>query len=288
CWRKTEMKHYEYCAARRRLLQAAAASPLLGVGAAATAQTLAPGVAKFIIPFTPGTTPDAIARVLAPHLSAKLGRDFVVDNRAGASGIIGMDAVAKAEPNGLTAMVTTNTTLTLPYFYKKVPFDVIDSFEPIALVGAINFALVVHPSVPAKNVKEWVAYVKSQPGKVDYASPGRGTLHSLALEKIAIATGVQLNHIPYKGTAGAMADLMGGHVPMMILPLNMVVPLEAEGKVRIIGSTRAGRDSLHPKVVPLQEGGVPDFDESAWAAVWGPKGMDPQLVAAYNRAINEA
>lgn len=273
---------------RRRWLQAASTLPLLGLLQPAQTQTLAPGLAKMMVPFTPGTTPDAIARVLAPLLSRSLERDFVVENRPGASGILGMDAVAKAEPNGLTTMITTNTTLTLPYFYKQVPFHVLDSFEPIALIGDINFALVVHASVPARTVKEWVAYVKAQPGKVDYASPGRGTLHSLALEKIAMATGVELNHIPYKGTAGAVADVLGGHVPMMILPLNMVVPLQAEGKLRIIGSTRAERDAQHAQVTPLQEGGVPDFDESAWAAVWGPKGMDARVVEAYNRAINAA
>jgi tripartite-type tricarboxylate transporter receptor subunit TctC len=199
-----------------------------------------------------------------------------------------MDIVAKSAPDGQTIMITTNTTLTLPYFYKKIAFDVLHSFQPLCMVGSNNFALVVHPTVPAGTVKELIAYVSSQHGEMNYASPGNGTLHHLAMEKILQTTGMRINHVPYKGTAGAMNDVIGGHVKMMILPIHLAVGLQKAGKVKVIGSTRAQRDPLFPNVMPLQEGGVANFNEDAFIAIWAPKGMAPTMVALYNSAIRES
>jgi tripartite-type tricarboxylate transporter receptor subunit TctC len=156
------------------------------------------------------------------------------------------------------------------------------------MIGSNNFALVVHPSVPASNAKELIAHLKANPSTATYASPGQGTLHHLAMEKFIHAAGVTVRHIPYKGSAGAISDVLGGHVMMMIMPLHLAVPLRADGKLKIIGSTRAQRDPLFKDIVPLQEGGVAGYDEDAWVGVWGPKGMSPALVAAYNTAIREA
>lgn len=274
---------------RRQLMLAAAGSMLLGTAASGFAQANGlTGPIKIVVPFTPGTTPDSVARLIGPKLSKRLGQPVVVDNRPGASGIVGMDLTAKAPPDGHTIMVTTNTTLTLPYFYKKVPFNVIQSFQPLCMIGSNNFALVAHPSVPATSVKELVAYLKSNPDDINYASPGNGTLHHLAMEKIASTMGVRINHIPYKGTAGAITDVIGGHVKLMIMPLHLAAGFQNSGKLKIIGSTRAQRDPLFPNVTPLQEGGIPNFDEDAWVAVWGPAGMSAGMVALYNSAIKEA
>jgi tripartite-type tricarboxylate transporter receptor subunit TctC len=176
----------------------------------------------------------------------------------------------------------------MPYFYNKVPFDVIQSFQPLTMIGRTNFALVAHPSLPVANPKELAAYLKKNPGQITYASPGKGTLHHLCMEQIAGITGTQMTHIPYKGSAGAFADLVGGHVNLTIMPLHVAVPLQAAGKLKILGSTRRERDATFPKIPTLEEGGITPFDADAWYAVWGPKGMSPELVSLFNSALREA
>ncbi|MFC7518077.1 Bug family tripartite tricarboxylate transporter substrate binding protein [Herbaspirillum sp. GCM10030257] len=274
---------------RRQLLTAASGCLLLGTALASFAQsTNGSAPLKIIIPFSPGTTPDLMARLLDPRLAQRLGRPVIVDNKPGASGILGMDAVAKAAPDGQVLMIGTSTALTIPYFYKKVPFDVIQSFQPITMVGRTNFALVAHPSVPAVNAKELIAYLKKNPGKVTYGSPGKGTFHHLVMEQLASQTGTAITHVPYKGSAGVFTDLVGGHVNLAIMPLHVAAPLEASGKLKIIGATRAERDRSYPKIATLQEGGIASFNNDAWYAVWGPKGMPKVLVAAYASALHEA
>jgi len=273
---------------RRAMLLGATGAALGTLVAPAWAQPVVTGPVKIVVPFTPGTTPDSVSRVIAPILAKRLGQATITDNRPGASGIIGMDMVAKAPPNGQTVMVGTNTSLTLPLFYKKVPFDVIKSFQPLGMIGTNNFALVVHPSVPASNPKELVAWIKANGATVNYASPGQGTLHHLTMEKFMHSTGVKVMHVPYKGSAGAISDVLGGHVKMMMMPLHLAMPLRADGKLKVIGSTRAERDPQYKDVTTLQEGGVAGFDEDSWLALWGPKGMPPAVVAAYNAGLREA
>lgn len=277
----------------RRLMLLALSSATLGSlmlpdAAQAQAQAAVSGPVRIVVPFTPGTTPDSVSRVIGPILAKRLGQAVITDNRPGASGIIGMDMVAKAPPNGQTVMVSTNTSLTLPLFYKTVPFDVLKSFQPLGMIGTNNFALVVHPSVPASNPKELIAWIKANGGTVNYASPGQGTLHHLTMEKFIHSAGVKVLHVPYKGSAGAISDVLGGHVKMMMMPLHLAMPLRADGKLKVIGSTRAERDPQYKDVIPLQEGGVAGFDEDSWVALWGPKGMPPALVTAYNSALREA
>jgi tripartite-type tricarboxylate transporter receptor subunit TctC len=269
---------------------AAAAGALLSVAGTGFAQTALPGsgTIRIIVPFTPGTTPDVIARLMGPTISTKLGRPVIVENKPGASGILGMDTVAKAAPDGTTIMVNTNTSVAIPYFYKKVPFDVIQSFQPISMVGHTNYVLVGHPSVPAANGKELIAYLKKNPGKLNYASPGNGTFHHLVMEQFKYMTGTDVPHIPYKGSAGVFTDLVGGHVSLTVMPLHVAAPLEASGKVKIFGATRAERDRSFPKVPTLQEAGIPQFNADGWFAVWGPKGMSNDVVTAINSAVRDA
>ncbi|WP_157991376.1 Bug family tripartite tricarboxylate transporter substrate binding protein [Caldimonas tepidiphila] len=266
----------------RRLLLKAGALTLLG---AAGLGARAAQPVRMVIPFTPGTTPDLIARLLGPKLQASLGQPFVADNKPGASGMLGMDAVAKAPADGSTLLFGTSTALTLPFVYRKVPFDVLTAFTPITMIGTTNFALVVHPSVPAKNARELVAWVKSQPAPVDYASPGKGTFQHLTMEWIAHLAGMDLRHVPYRGSAPAVTDLLGGHVKLLIMPLHVAAPLAADNKLRILGATRRTQDAAYPTVPPLHQSGVPNLDADAWYAVWGPKGMSRDLVGRYNTAI---
>ncbi|RJF92258.1 Bug family tripartite tricarboxylate transporter substrate binding protein [Noviherbaspirillum saxi] len=274
---------------RRRLLAAAGGGLLLGTALTGFAQsTGGSGPIKIIVPFSPGTTPDLMARLLDPKLARRLGKPVIVDNKPGASGILGMDAVAKAAPDGHTLMIGTSTALTIPYFYKKIPFDVIQSFQPITMVGRTNFALVAHSSVPVANARELVAYLKKNPDKVTYGSPGKGTFHHLVMEQFAAQTATTITHVPYKGSAGMFTDLVGGHVDLAIMPLHVAAPLESAGKLKIIGATRAERDRSHPKIVTLQEAGIAAFNNDAWYAVWGPKGMSKELVTGYATALQEA
>ncbi len=268
---------------RRTLLAGAAA----GAVAPLAVRAQDASAVKLVVPFTPGTTPDLCSRLLAPLLQKRFGRAFVTDNRPGASGMLGMDAVAKSAPDGSTLLFGTSTMLTVPFVYAKVPFDVLKAFAPVSLLGTTNFALVVHPSVPAKDAREFAAWVKTQPA-VDYASPGRGTFHHLTMEWIANITGIKLTHVPYKGSAPALQDLLGGHVKATIVPLHVAVPLAAEGKLRILGATRKARDADFPNVVPLNDSGVKGLDADAWYAVWGPAGMSADQVAKYNGALRLA
>ncbi len=269
----------------RRALLAGAATVVLSP-LAATAQDASP--VKLIVPFTPGTTPDLCSRLLAPIWQKRFNRPFVTDNRPGASGMLGMDVVAKAAPDGSTLLFGTSTMLTLPFVYAKVPFDVLTDFKPVGLIGTTNFALVVHPSVPANDAREFSAWVKAQTEPVQYASPGKGTFHHLAMEWIANIAGLKLTHVPYKGSAPALQDVLGGHVKATIVPLHVAAPLAADRKLRIVGATRKERDPDFPNVVTLNDSGVRGFDADAWYAVWGPKGLGADQVARYNEALRAA
>lgn len=241
---------------------------------------------QVIVPFTPGTTPDLCARLFSPRLAEESGRTFVVENKPGASGIIGLSAVAKAAPDGHTIAFSTNTALTLPLVYKSVPFDVIDSFTPIAMLGSINFALCVHPSLGVTALAQFVDYVKSHPGTVNYGTPGKGTFHHMCMEMLASKLGLNMVHVPYKGSAGATTDLLAGHIKAMFQPMHVAVPLQQEKRLVILGASRREQDPLHASIPPLAAVGVPNYDADAWYAVWGPKGMKSEQVARYNSAFN--
>ena len=266
---------------RRRLLLAAAGafvSPLAG------AQGLSSRPIRVILGQTAATTPDLIARLLAPRLQARWHQPVVVENRGGAGGAIGLDAVAKAAPDGHTITVNVNSTLTLPLFF-KIDFDVLESFTPITLLAQNIFALVVHPSVPAKNFPEFLEWAKREGAKANYGSPGNGTHHHLMMESLKLRTGVALTHIPYKGSAPAFTDLIGGQIATMFVPLGTALSLA--GKLRWIGGSARERSPLAPDLAPLHEQGVSGFDYYAWFAAWGPAGMPAGIVTRYSSALHE-
>jgi tripartite-type tricarboxylate transporter receptor subunit TctC len=266
---------------RRRLLLAALASP-----AAAWAQGLSSRPVRFILGQTAATTPDLIARTIAPRMQAKWHQPFIVENRGGAGGAIGLDAVAKAPPDGHTLTVNVNSTLTLPLFF-KIDFDVLTSFTPITLLAQNIFVLVVHPTVPAKNFAEFVEWAKREGARANYGSPGNGTHHHLIMESLKLRTGLQLTHIPYKGSAPAFTDLMGGQIATMFVPLGVAIAFGQSGKVHAIGGSARERSPLAQQIPSLHEQGVKDFDFLAWFSAWGPAGMPQDIVAKYNTALHE-
>jgi len=264
---------------RRRLIAAGLVAPLV-----ARAQPTRP--VRFILGQTAATTPDLIARTLAPRLQAKWHQPVIVENRGGAGGAIGLDALAKSAPDGHTLTVNVNSTLTLPLFF-KIDFDVLESFTPITLLAENIFVLVVHPSVPAKNFAEFRDWAKREGGNANYGSPGNGTHHHLIVESLKLRTGLQLTHIPYKGSAPAFTDLMGGQIATMFVPMGTALSLGGAGKIRVIGGSARERSRLAPQIPSLHEQGVKDFDYSSWFSAWGPAGMASDLVAKYNATFHE-
>jgi tripartite-type tricarboxylate transporter receptor subunit TctC len=266
---------------------------LLGSGAAALAspwrafpQGLSSRPVRFVLGQTAATTPDFIARTLALRMQAKWNQPFVVENRGGAGGAIGLDAVAKAPPDGHTLTVSVNSTLTLPLFF-KIDFDVLDSFTPISILATNIFVLVVHPSIPAKSYAEFVDWAKREGPKANYGSPGNGTHHHLLMESLKLRTGLALTHIPYKGSAPAFTDLIGGQIATMFVPLGVALTLGSGGKMRALGGSARERSPLAPSLPSLHEQGLKDFDFFAWFSAWGPAGMPQDIVARYNTAFHE-
>ena len=266
---------------RRQLLLAGLAVPF-----AARAQGISNRPVRFILGQTAATTPDLIARTLAQRMQAKWNQPFVVENRGGAGGAIGLDAVAKSPPDGHVLTISVNSTVTLPIFF-KIDFDILNSFTPIGIVAENQFALVVHPSVPAMNYPEWLEWARREGPKANYGSPGNGTHHHLLMESVKLQTGLKLTHIPYKGSAPAFADLMGGQIATMFVPLGTAITLGASGKVVTIGCSARERSPLAPQIPSLHEQGLTGFDYSSWFSAWGPAGMSHDLVAKYRSAFAE-
>ncbi|HUQ73153.1 MAG TPA: tripartite tricarboxylate transporter substrate binding protein [Burkholderiales bacterium] len=270
---------------RRQILLAALASPF-ACPFPLRAQGISNRPVRFILGQTPATTPDLIARTLAPRMQARWHQPFVVENRGGAGGAIGLDAVAKSPPDGHVITISVNSTLTLPLFF-KIDFDVLTSFTPICTVAQNIFALAVHPSVPAKSFAEFVEWAKKEGAKANYGSPGNGTHHHLIMESVKLRTGLQMTHIPYKGSAPAFADLMGGQISAMFVPLGTALSLGPSGRIRPLAGSAKERSPLAPDLPSLHELGVKDFDYYSWFSAWGPAGMAADTVAKYNAAFRE-
>jgi tripartite-type tricarboxylate transporter receptor subunit TctC len=234
---------------------------------------------KLIVPFTPGTGIDILARVVAPKLQERSKSAVVVENRPGASGNIGTEAVAKAPPDGYTLLVTATTLVQSAVLHKNVPYDP-KTLTPIAHAAIGNLSLVAHPSLGVRTVQDLVALAKGQPGKLNYSSPGNATPHHLAMEIFKQRFGVFIVHIPYKGTAGAVTDLLSGQVQLMFLPVHVALPQVQAGKLSMLASGGARRSPVTPEVPSLAEAGVRDIDVDIWYAVLGPPGLPQDIVSA--------
>lgn len=243
---------------------------------------------RVIVPYTPGTGIDILARLIGQRLSDKVNVAVVVENRPGASGNIGTEAASKAAPDGYTLLATASTLVTNVAVLKNVPYDPVKGFTPIGPTAIGNLALVVNPSVPARSVKELVALAKAKPGVLNYASPGSGTPHHLAAELFKLHFGVNITHVPYKGTAGALTDLLGGQVQMMFLPVHVALPQVQSGKLYMLAAGGSHRSPVTPSVPSLADEGITDIDVDIWYAFLGPPGVAKDQVALLNTQINAA
>ena len=242
---------------------------------------------KIIVPFAAGGPADIYARVLAQHLTATLKQSFVVDDRPGAGSIIGTDAVAKSPPDGYTLLMMSNTHTVNESLVPNKPFKLMDDFVPIAPVNYSDLVLVVHPSVPAKTLKELLALAKSKPGKLNYASSGTGTPYHMAGELFKYMAGVNITHIPYKGSSGARTDVVGGQVDMMFDAVTTMAPMAKEGKVRALATSGATRNAITPDLPTVSEAGVPGYEATIWLGLMAPKGTPPEILNKLNAEVRK-
>ncbi|MBC7471420.1 MAG: tripartite tricarboxylate transporter substrate binding protein [Ramlibacter sp.] len=241
---------------------------------------------QFIVPYTPGTTADVLARLLGTKIAQRWGVPVVVDNKAGASGVIGTDAVAKAASDGYTFLFAATSFGTVAALQPKLPYDPIKSFAPVSLLGTSVMTLVVNNQFPAQNVREFVEQVRKQPGVLNYASPGTGGVQHLAMELFKQETGAQLVHVPYKGTAGALNDVVAGHVQASVVSLQSATAFAQGGKVRMLAVMSPERAPTFPRVPTLREAGYPNILVETWYGVMAPAGTSPAVLGRMNAEIN--
>jgi tripartite-type tricarboxylate transporter receptor subunit TctC len=216
-----------------------------------------------------------------------LGLPVVVENKPGASGTIGTQLAARAAPDGRTLLMTTAPFTQSVGLFKSLPYHPIKSFAPIIQVSEVSIALAVHPSVPATSAQAFIDYVKARPGQVNYSSPGRGTPHHLTMELFRLAAGLDIKHVPARGSAPAVQDLVGGHVSAMFLPVPVTLPLAQAGQVRLLAVASKDRLSVAPSVPTLSEQGIPGVEAGIWHGLLAPAGTPREIVARYNAAVNE-
>ncbi len=245
----------------------------------------APRVITLVVPFTPGTGPDAIARIVGPRLAARLGSSAVVENKPGASGNIGTDFVAKAKPDGSVLLATVNTFTITPALYKNLPYNPIADFAPIGKVAVSNIALVVNAALPAPNFEALLALARARPGGLNYGSPGNGTPQHLAMEVLKKRYGLDILHVPYKGAAGANTDLLGGQIQMAMLPVHTALPFVKAGKLRMLAVSGDTRSAFAPEIPSLGELGAGNVDLSLYFWLAAPAGMTGDQVAHLNREL---
>ena len=233
----------------------------------AHAQRLSERPIFIVVPFTPGSGPDVLARIVAEELKKRWSQPVVVDNKPGASGNIGAATAARAAPDGHTLVLSVNTFLMNAALYNTLPYDPVKSFEPVVTLATGSLVLAVHSSVPVASAREFIQRAKARPDEITYASPGRGTPQHLAMELFKLTTGTSLKHVPYTGSAGAVKDLVGGHVKAMFIPVHTVLPLAEDGQVRLLALGSERRSALAPKVPTLAEEGVAGFEVDLWYAL---------------------
>ncbi|MFO1304158.1 MAG: tripartite tricarboxylate transporter substrate binding protein [Burkholderiales bacterium] len=242
---------------------------------------------RIVVPFSPGGAVDGPTRVIAQELAKRWNVGVVVDNKPGAGGTIGTEIVAKAPPDGYTLLLASQTNAISASIYKTLPYDPVEDFAPISLVGREPGVLVVHPSFPARTLKEFIGYVKENPGKVNYASSGNGSGQHLFMAKLASMTGMQLVHVPYKGSGQATADLLGGVVPVSIPGTAGMVAHIKSGRLRPIAVTGATRSPQLPDVPTIIEAGVPGYEAYVWMGLLAPKGTPQSVIDRIYRDLLE-
>lgn len=243
---------------------------------------------RLVVTSPPGGSQDFLARLLGQALAPVLGQQVLVDNRTGASGIIGIDHVAKAAPDGYTLLLGGGGPMTIvPALHGKVPFDPLRDFAPITLVAAGSFGLALHPSVPAKSVRELVALAKAKPRALNYGSSGAGASPHIAGELLKLTAQIDLVHVPYKGVGPALTDLIGGQIDLMFADVHLVAPHAKSGRLRVIAVTSPERSSVMPEIPTMSEAGVPGYAIGNWFGVLAPAGTAPEIVGRLNAEIGK-
>jgi tripartite-type tricarboxylate transporter receptor subunit TctC len=275
---------------RRQFIAGSLVPALMGASGPAISQAAYPTKPiRIIVPFATGGFADTAGRKIGQALSELLGVPVLIENKAGAGGMIGADAVAKATPDGYTLLLGSNGPISVgPALYPNVPYQPLRDFVPIINLGVSPIVLEVHPSVPATNLTELIAYLKANPGKVTIASPGVGTSSHLAGELFQQLTGTKLVHVPYKGSGPAMIDLLGGQVKMAFDPLSSSIVFIKQGKLRAIAVTTEARSPSAPDIPTLDESGVKGYEASTYAALLAPAGTPPAIIEKLNAAARKA
>jgi tripartite-type tricarboxylate transporter receptor subunit TctC len=242
---------------------------------------------RLIVPFAPGGGTDIVARVMAQKTGEVLKQSVVVDNRGGAGGVIGMEMVVRATPDGYTLGLVSGSIATTAAAY-KLPYDPVKDLAPISMVGEAGYLITLNPSVPAKNTAELIAYAKANPGKITYGSSGTGGTSHLVGEYFDLMAGTQMTHVPYKSSGPALTDMLGGQIQMIFGSAPLIVPQMNSGRLRVVAITTLKRSRALPSIPTVAESGVPGFETITWYALSGPRGLPPQVVARWQAALTTA
>jgi tripartite-type tricarboxylate transporter receptor subunit TctC len=272
----------------RQLTRIAALALALGTASGALAQGAYPTKpVKIVVPYSAGGPADIYARFVGDRLQKATGQPFVIENRPGAGAIIGTDAVAKSTPDGYTLLMMSNTHTVNESLFTRKPYTLLRDLAPIAPVNYSDLILVVHPSVPANNLKELIALAKAKPGELNYASSGPGTPYHMAGELFKAMAGIDVVHVPHKGSAEARTSVLAGNVQMMFDAITTMAPLVQSGKVRAIATSGKTRSSIMPNVPTLSEAGLPGYDAVIWLGVMAPAGTPKPIIDALNADIQK-
>ena len=262
------------------------AGMLVACAQAALAQSYPTKPVRVVIPFPPGQATDVIGRLVSQKLGESLGRQFVIDNKPGANGVIGIESVVQAPADGYTLLVTPSGSLVInPSLYSKLSYEPLRDLAPIALLGLVPLVVVAHPSVPASSIPELVALAKAKPGVLSYASSGPGSAQHLAMELFKWRTGADILHVPYKGSAPAVSDLVGGQIPLMFDTIASSLPFINNGRLKALAVGLASRSVVLPNVPTMDEAGVKGFQVAGWAGMLAPAKTPPAIIQQLNAEV---
>lgn len=266
-----------------RIPLALAMAAALAAPAGALAQKYPVKSVRLVLPFTAASAVDVLARLYAQKMSETWGQQVLVDNRTGASGIIGMEAIAKSPPDGYTVGMGNLATLVLnPNLYAKLPYNVQQDFIPISLTATIRNCLIVHPSLPVNSVKELIAFAKARPGQLNYATGGVGSAQHVPMEMLKSMTGIDIVHVSYKGLTPAFNDVLAGQVPMIIAGVVSAIPFHKTGRLKILATTGATRTAATPEIPTVAEAGVPGFEYDSWTGFLAPTGTPSGIITQFH------
>ena len=278
--------------ALQSLLQTGLGLALLGSGLpaahAASAADYPASTIKLVIPYPPGGPTDLVGRLVAISMGESLKQTIVIDNKPGASGMVGAAQVAKAQPDGYTLLANASLQVINPSVYDKVPYDSFNDFAPITQIVDVPLVLVVNSELPVSNVQELVAYLKKSKNSINFGSAGNASSQHLSGELFKLKTGIAMQHVPYKGSSPALTDLMGGQIQLMFDSMPSAMPFITSGKLKALAVTTAKRSSSLPQIPTMQESGIADYATSTWYGLWAPKNTPPEIVGKLAQAAQQA